>query len=86
MTFSGRILYELADTFVSLQNRRYQSGRLSEGDFLKVLDGSLEAAEESAQCLEHDAEDSFEGYVRASAKRLAQEVKGFAQLLRSGKE
>ena len=79
---SGRILYELADTFVSLQNRRYQTGRLGPEEMISVLDGSAEAASEAANCLRWEDEDSFEGFVRASAERLEKEVTGFAKQLR----
>ena len=79
-------MYELSDTFVSLQNRRYQSGRLSQGDFLNVLDGASEAASEAARCLKWEDPESFEGYVRASAERLSQEVAGFARRLREMEE
>lgn len=50
---TGRILYELSDSLITLEGRRFRAGQLGKEEFLGQLRSCRQMADEAKRCLRY---------------------------------
>ena len=75
--FSGKLLYELADSVMRFHNSNYQHGKLETITFINELKSCSEMLKESINCLRLENEGTFEMHICFAAENLLNETNSF---------